>query len=214
MTRLGPLYRYHSLHARGIAFSGERILDVGCYDGKLLASFKGRLRVGVDLKPEGASSSVCFVQADGRRLPFPTGCFEQVLALDVLEHVPDDANLAGELVRVGRPGGQIFVTTPAIALRMFPPFLTDWISTRWGHHWRRGYSEQGLVGLMGSRCECTVEPWTAPAYRTLYLFLRALAAVWPALAGPLVHQIARYDARHADGHRGFYWMWCSVGATE
>lgn len=202
------------MRAREIALEGERILDVGCHSGALLASLDARLRVGVDLEPHEPGKPVWMVQADGRSLPFPTGCFDQVLALDVLEHVADDERLAGELVRVSRPGGRVFVTAPAATIRLFPAFLTGWISARWGHHWRRGYTEQGLTELMGSPCSCAVNQWNAPAYRLTYLPLRLLAVVWPRLAVRLVTWIARYDALHSPGHHGFYWMWCDVAEAQ
>lgn len=212
--RLGEAYRIESLRARGIGIEGERILDVGCHDGALLSSLGGRVRVGVDLAPQRSRGSMWLVQADGRCLPFRRGYFDQIVALDVLEHVQDDARLAGELVRVGRMGAQILITTPALTIRMFPPFLTDWISARWGHRWRRGYSMQGLVELMGGRCRCTVEPWSGGAYRLAYLFLRLLAAAWPALALRIVRWLALYDARHSEGHHGFYWLRCQVVTEE
>jgi SAM-dependent methyltransferase len=214
LTRLGQEYRRRSFHVRGISFPGERTLDVGCHDGALLASLEGRVRVGVDLEPSAPSEVVWMVQADGCSLPFPAGCYDQILALDVLEHVPDDTGLASELLRVSRPGGRILVTTPAITIRMFPPFLTHWISARWGHRWRRGYSEHRLGELMGGQCSCTIEQWNAPAYRFSYLLLRLLVAIFPPLALRLVDWIARYDARHAQGHHGFYWMWCDVGVEQ
>ncbi len=207
---MGQEYRQQSFRARDITFRATRILDVGCHDGALLASLDAQVRVGVDLEPQEPSRSVRMVQADGCSLPFPAGYFDQVLALDVLEHVPDDDRLAGELVRVCRPGGRVFVTTPAATIRLFPTFLTGWVSAQWGHQWRRGYTEQSLTELMGSPCSCAVNQWNAPAYRFAYLLLRLLAAAWPGLAVRFVSSIARYDALHSQGHHGFYWMWCDV----
>lgn len=214
MTTLGQVYRRQSLRARGVSLGGERILDVGCRDGDLLAALPGRLRIGVDLQPAETRDSVSLVQADGRSLPFPKACFDQVLALDVFEHVPDDDCLAAELVRICRADGQIFVTTPAATIRLFPPFLTKWISRRWGHHWRLGYTERRLADLMGGSCSCTVEEWNAPAYRLMYLFMRLLAFLLPGLAIWLIRWIAHYDAHHPRGHLGFYWMRCIVAAEQ
>ena len=42
----------------------------------------------------------------------PTAAFDRVIAAEVLEHVPDDAGVLAELVRVLRPGGLMAVTVP------------------------------------------------------------------------------------------------------
>jgi SAM-dependent methyltransferase len=184
------------------------VLDTGCHDGALLSSLKGRTRVGIDIAPLPPQGSVLAVQADGCRLPFRSGSFDQTIALDVIEHVPDGACIIHEMMRVTRHGGRLFVTTPSLSIRMFPPFLTHWISTRWGHRWRHGYTEDDLRESVGDGCSCSVLQWNAPAYRFWYLPLRLLWAAWPALAGCFVGWVARWDARHPVGHRGFYWMWC------
>ena len=58
---------------------------------------------------------------DGRALPFPDGCFDKVIAAEVLEHVPDDAAVLDELARVLRGGGAMAVTVP----RWFPE-VVNW----------------------------------------------------------------------------------------
>jgi SAM-dependent methyltransferase len=49
----------------------------------------------------------------GTDLPFARGAFDSVSALDVLEHVADEAGTLGELHRVLRPGGLLVLTVPA-----------------------------------------------------------------------------------------------------
>ena len=49
----------------------------------------------------------------GTALPFATGAFDSVSALDVLEHVADEAGTLAELHRVLRPGGLLVLTVPA-----------------------------------------------------------------------------------------------------
>ena len=189
------------------------MLDVGCHDGSLLGLLESRVRVGLDPVPLPAPDSVLMVQADGRRLPFCSGSFDQVIAADVIEHVPDDVSLVQEIVRVMRRGGKLFVTTPSVDIRMFPPFLTGWISTKWGHYWRRGYTEEDLRELVGGRYSCSILQWNAPAYRFWYLPLRLLSAVWPALARRFVGSVATWDTHHSAGRRGFYWMCCEEKDT-
>jgi SAM-dependent methyltransferase len=213
MMRLGSQYRLSSLRAYGVRFDGDRVLDVGCHDGTLLSSLKSGLRVGVDIAPRLPRGSLPVVQADGRRLPFRSESFDQTIALDVIEHVPDGAQITSEMVRVTRRGGRLFLTTPSANICMFPPFLTGWISARWGHRWRRGYTGDGMRDLMGDGCCCSILQWNAPAYRFWYLPLRLLSAAWPALVRCFVDWIARWDAHHTDGDRGFYWMWCEKEDT-
>jgi ubiquinone/menaquinone biosynthesis C-methylase UbiE len=214
MMRLGSQYRLNCFRTYGVRFEGERVLDVGCHDGDLLISLESGLRVGVDIALLSLRDSVLVVQADGRRLPFRSGSFDQTIALDVIEHVPDGAQIIHEMVRVTFCGGRLFVTTPSASIRMFPPFLTGWISSKWGHCWRRGYTESELWELVGNRCSCSVLQWNAPAYRFWYLPLRLLSVVWPASARHFVGWVARWDARHRRGHRGFYWMWCEKEDTQ
>jgi SAM-dependent methyltransferase len=52
------------------------------------------------------------VEGDAARLPFADGCFDRVIAAEILEHVEDDSTVLAELARVLRPGGTIAVTVP------------------------------------------------------------------------------------------------------
>ncbi|MGF1595629.1 MAG: methyltransferase domain-containing protein [Acidimicrobiales bacterium] len=68
-----------------------------------------------ELGGDGGSRAVetATVRGDGRRLPFADGSFDRVIASEVLEHVPDDLGVLGELFRVLRPGGRLAATVPA-----------------------------------------------------------------------------------------------------
>lgn len=207
--RLGSYYRMCSLLASGVRLQGERVLDVGSHDGTLLGIAAGNLRVAVDLNPQSLQVQAAMVLADGNRLPFCSGCFDQVIAADVIEHMPDAQGLIDEMLRVVCPGGRIFLSTPSAHIRLFPPFLTGWISRSWGHYWRRGYTKEELFNTISKRevKNAICLEWNAPAYRLFYLILRLLWLFAPSLVRPIIKMVARWDAAHPAGHRGFYWMW-------
>ena len=52
-------------------------------------------------------------QADILSLPFPDECFDGVITLDVLEHLPDDVSALAELRRVLKVGGLLLLNVPA-----------------------------------------------------------------------------------------------------
>ena len=77
----------------------------------------------------------------GDRVPLPDGSLEYVTALDVLEHVPDDAAVVQGFHRLLKPGGLAVVTVPAsMAL------WSDWDVAL--HHFRR-YDRAQLRALFG-----------------------------------------------------------------
>jgi SAM-dependent methyltransferase len=115
------LREYRAIYRRIIRDRPTRILDWGCGHGHAADALQ---QAGLEVEaleyvpdaPEGTRSSLPYfpnVQAlttrDPVRLPFPDACFDAVLSLGVLEHVPHpDASLA-ELRRVLKPGGRIYV---------------------------------------------------------------------------------------------------------
>ncbi len=75
----------------------------------------------------------------GDQVPLPDGSLDYVTALDVLEHVPDDAAVVRGFHRLLRPGGIAIVTVPAgMAL------WSDWDEAL--HH-RRRYARRQLRAL-------------------------------------------------------------------
>jgi SAM-dependent methyltransferase len=49
---------------------------------------------------------------DARYLPLPPCEYDLALALDVLEHIEEDAQAAAEITRVLKPGGTVLVSVP------------------------------------------------------------------------------------------------------
>ena len=98
--------------------SGQRVLELGCGNGKTLSALT-RLDnevVGLDhsinaLQSCLESSSAHLVQGDVRSLPFREASFDTVLMLHLLEHLVEADRLKAvrEARRVLRPGGQVLV---------------------------------------------------------------------------------------------------------
>ena len=102
--------------------SPERILEVGCATGKLLNRFEelGCQAIGVDLSMSAlqrVKGKTPVVQADGNELPFANDTFDLVVANHVVEHAKDVGKFVGELVRVARPEGKVFLSYPNEPIR-------------------------------------------------------------------------------------------------
>ncbi len=99
--------------------SGLEILDVGCGAGNMIhhLSRYGHVRgIEVDPRPVKIAQSRGYDvrRADAAKgIPFEDASFDLVTALDVIEHVEDDAAVLRQARRVLKPGGHLLVTTPA-----------------------------------------------------------------------------------------------------
>lgn len=101
---------------------GQRVLDLGCGTGYGAAELAAHAEsvVAVDSSPEAieyaaghfALPNLSLVRASASRLPFVAGSFEVVVALELLEHLPDwEAALAAVRALVG-DRGYLIVSTP------------------------------------------------------------------------------------------------------
>lgn len=95
-----------------------RALDVGAAGGgntRVLADL-GWDALALEYTPTGAQVAarrgIPVVRGDATRLPVADAALDLVIALDVLEHLEDDAAAAGEIFRALRPGGRLVVTVP------------------------------------------------------------------------------------------------------
>ncbi|HLK12257.1 MAG TPA: class I SAM-dependent methyltransferase [Candidatus Binatia bacterium] len=138
---------FHEWLARALGQGSLRplLLDVGCGSGifvKELASV-GTVH-GMDVSPEAIALShqrgielLCLGTAE--RLPYASGRFDAVAAVDVVEHVDDRLALA-EIARVLKPGGVALVHAPAF------PFL--WGEHDVAAHHRRRYRRAGFCRVV------------------------------------------------------------------
>lgn len=82
-------------------------------------------------------------QAPIAELPFPDHHFDLICALDIIEHVEDDAGALDELCRVAKPGAYFLISTP-----LHPAYWTPFDEFV-GHH--RRYEPAQLQQLLAAR---------------------------------------------------------------
>jgi ubiquinone/menaquinone biosynthesis C-methylase UbiE len=92
----------------------ERLLEIGCGEGNLLAVLPGTQKFGIDpsihalRRARKRSNADCSI-ARCEQLPFPTGSFDVVVAVGVMEHFEKIDTAIAEIRRVLAPSGH-FVT--------------------------------------------------------------------------------------------------------
>ena len=91
-----------------------RVLEVGCGTGRWLALLEsaGHDVAGVEPSDQMLARAQARVKADLRHgaaeaLPWPDGCFDRVIYVNVLHHVADPPRALQEAFRVLRPGGRL-----------------------------------------------------------------------------------------------------------
>ncbi len=100
------------------ARSAGRALDVGAAGGGNTRVLRRAgwnavaLEYGADGAAVAAERGLRVIRADATALPLPAQSLDLVVAFDVLEHIPDDAAAARELLRVLRPGGEALIAVP------------------------------------------------------------------------------------------------------
>lgn len=129
-TEGGPeIYYEHShryLLARS-ALAGRSVVDLASGEGYGSAWLAQVARnvTGVDIDEAAvrhararyaASPNLRFTQGDIENLPLADGCADAVVCFEAIEHVPNPRRVVEETVRVLRPGGLFFVSTPNKAL--------------------------------------------------------------------------------------------------
>ena len=161
----------------------DTLLDCGAGTGRFAAEMQAHCRVlALDdheealrilrtrFRPEQILSLA------GDQVPLPDGSIEYVTALDVLEHVPDDAAVVRGFHRLLKPGGIALVTVPAsMAL------WSDWDVVL--HHFRRYHRAQLRALFPADQWELVHLNYTnVPVYPAVWL-VRKWRSWFPAKGG-------------------------------
>jgi SAM-dependent methyltransferase len=143
---------------------GRSVVDVGGGAGWFTEAFRahGARCVLVEPDHDELSSRETIpggaVRGDGLRLPVRDGAADIAFSSNVLEHVPDPMRLIGEMIRVTRPGGLVYLA------------FTNWYSP-WGGHemspWHYlgpGFAERKYVKRYQRRPKHTVGATLFPVH--------------------------------------------------
>jgi 2-polyprenyl-3-methyl-5-hydroxy-6-metoxy-1,4-benzoquinol methylase len=151
--RIKHLLWRHRVLLRRYPPDGKRVLDFGCMDGVFTLRLQqlGGTAVGYDL----SAAAIAQAEKFRGRAPHPTfttvppgpGQFDIVYCNEVLEHMEDDVQFAGELVSFLAPGGVLVGTTPVG--RFF-----------WDPDHKRFYDKASLMGALA--------PWGRVRIRRYY----------------------------------------------
>ena len=137
--------------------TGKTNLDLGADNGiisYMLRQLGGRW-YSADLTAESVASIRELVRSDvyqfnGGATPFPDRTFDQIVIVDLLEHIADDRGFVRELERILKPAGAVIINVPHQKPRsLLNRFrhrigLTD----EWHGHVRPGYTLAGLRQLL------------------------------------------------------------------
>lgn len=85
--------------------------------------------------------------ADAHDLPFETGRFDSIVAIEVFEHLKDPLKARSEVERVLRPGGQVLLTIPFMFRIHGDPFDFQRLTAR------------GLEQLFQGAFDCKISPF-------------------------------------------------------
>ena len=123
--------------------STDRVLEVGCGGGHVLAMFPGVERTGVDVSGEMlekakknlAGENVDLRKGDIGDVGLADRSFDGIVCTEVLEHVVDPEYVLGHIQRLVKPTGRVVITFPndtlinglkgvvrATGLTRLPPF--------------------------------------------------------------------------------------------
>lgn len=152
-----------------------RVVEVGTGEGEVARRVYDRWPgvpfVGIDLRDETLAghwrqSELLGCFADASRLPVASGSVDLVLAIEVLEHVPQPAAVLEEIRRIARPTARVVLSVPneptwRVANVARGRYLRAWGNTP-GHinHWSRSAFESLVSAHLQVEQVWSPFPWT------------------------------------------------------
>lgn len=140
----GSIYIAQRQHEEYIPLLQEyvrgHVLDIGCGPVPYYEVYRDKATQITCVDWEGSLHAQAyvdqFVDLNIRTpLPFPDGTFDSAVASDLIMHLKYPDHLMGELFRVLKPGGQAFISAPAIYWTSEPPneyfHPSEWGLRRW-----------------------------------------------------------------------------------
>lgn len=122
-------------------WAGRKVLEIGCFNGFFMAELRkvGAEVYGFDLNPMALEAGRKLFGLDTTATSLESleahGPFDDIVCVDVIEHVDAPEELISQLHRMLRPNGRLFVAGPTSERRMhdksdFPPHHKWWFTRR------------------------------------------------------------------------------------
>jgi len=194
---------------------GERVLDVGCGDGRHSSSLCERLRctvcaLDIDQASLAKTSYLLYLmeregrcrgrwlslRGDAMRLPFKDGYFDRVICSEVLEHLPDDHQAIMELRRVLKDDGRLAISVPTyFSETIYWKLSRDYHHQPGGHI--RKYRARELICLLKEHGLYVYATRRQHALHFIYWLLRCLFGIKreKALIPSLYHRFLVWDIK-------------------
>lgn len=191
--------------------AGQRVLDIGCGKGDLLAALKPGYGVGVDFSSEMIQCAkerhpdLRFIQADAHCVDI-TETFDYIILSDLVNDLWDVQGAFERMMNLATPRSRILINTysrlwelPLSVVRRLgfakPTLLQNWLTVE---------DIEGLLNLAGFELIRHWEEiiWPLPTPLLDKLMNRLVAKIWPFKIMALTHFIVARPAPNRDVHKG------------
>ena len=176
----------------------DRVLDIGCGDGAILANMAMQFPTSNELYACDISEvalrlararfknlhiSANAICADVLSLPFPDNHFDKITVFGVLEHVRDVDIALSQIHRVLKKTGEVVFCTSSKLSLIYPMRKVREYIGYWPYGYQRNYSSSEFIELINPFFECIDPPLSIhtqfdfPILKTAHLDLNLYAAI-------------------------------------